>query len=52
MEFANTLVQLYGEKYGVEPSWFSTDERFNDQVDTYIRQKHDVKDIVKHFRPE
>ena len=52
MEFYNILMNLYGEKYGVTSSWFSTDERFNKEVSDYLQQKKEVKEIVKAFRPE
>jgi len=35
MEFANLLIKLYGKKYGVSSDWFSTDPKFNRQIDQY-----------------
>ena len=35
MEFANLLISLYGPKYKVNSSWFSTDKEFNSQIDAY-----------------
>lgn len=52
MEFANTFIKLYGEKYGVDSSWFSNDADFNDQIDMYSRQKREIREIAEVYQNE
>ena len=52
MEFANTLIKLYGDKYGVDSSWFSTDPEFNKQIDMYWRQKKEIREIAEVYQNE
>ena len=49
MEFANLIMNLYSQKYGVKSDWFSDQAWFNNQIDEYNVQKKEIKDIVSTF---